>query len=301
MDKKILYLPLKKELIKDIEKNFSKLLTEEMGIIRNVQYDAQMISYDILNGIKSQKSLPTSLNLTTYKSGSFVKEVVVSPDKIKEQPKKKEITIKWHYYSFFDVRTQQEEMHNIPYNTKYIPQLSTLIVVVFAIKNEIDNRTLVDSIAHELTHNFQREVKDNELITNNKQKVYQNANKNIVSSNKAVKLIANVIYLTHSFEQDAFLNGAYAYIMKEYENGGNFIISYKKTEAYVSLETLRYYLDTMQKALDNNKVGENIKNHCHYEYDLSFEQILKLGEKAYSRYTKKLVRMCGKALNDIDT
>ena len=74
----------------------------------------------------------------------------------------------------------------------------------------------------------------------------------------------------------------------------------KKTEAYVSLETLRYYLDTMQKALDNNKVGENIKNHCHYEYDLSFEQILKLGEKAYSRYTKKLVRMCGQALNDID-
>jgi hypothetical protein len=88
--------------------------------------------------------------------------------------------------------------------------------------------------------------------------------------------------------------------MKQYENGEDFIISYKETEAYVALNKLRYYLNAMNKAFNNGKVGDKIKDHCIFEYNLTFEKIINIGEKAYSRYSKKLARMCGQALNDID-
>ena len=53
--------------------------------------------------------------------------------------------------------------------------------------------------------------------------------------------------------------------------------AYEKTEAYNSLQSLRYYLDIMHDALSNNHVGE----------------------KAYSRYSRKLARMYAQALADI--
>ena len=289
------------EYLKEVDEQFSKLLTEEMGIIRNVQNNAKEISYRILDSIKTTRSVPTSLNYTTHKYGTFNTNVIVSADDIKEEPIRKEITVKWYYYSFVDLQTQLEQLKNIPYKTKYGKKSNTLSVVILAIKGKVDNRTLIDSVAHELTHNFHTNIKGGELITStNKLNVYQNANVNISNNDDAYKWIANVIYLTNSFEQDAFLNGAYAYIMKQYEEGHDFMKSYSETEAYVSLHKMRYYLNAMQSALKYNNISDRVRSHCQNEYGYSFEKIVNYGEKAYARYSKKLARMCGQALNDID-
>ena len=55
----------------------------------------------------------------------------------------------------------------------------------------------------------------------------------------------------------------------------------------------------MHDALSNNHVGSVTKDHCKSDYNMSFEKILAIGEKAYSRYSRKLARMYAQALADI--
>lgn len=277
---------------------FNKLLTEEMGIIRNVQSDTRVIVDKIKLSIKNTSSSPTSFDMTTYKNGSFQIDVTISVDS-NVSPSSKTINVKWHYFSFSDGQTKKDYITKIPMRTSYNKKMNTLSVVVLAINGIIDNHTLEDSVAHELTHNFQSVLKGGELLNDNTKANYQTANRNFASNSENVRIIASVLYLTYKFEQDAFLNGAYAYILSEYEKNYDITDAYEKTEAYNSLQSLRYYLDVMHDALSNNHVGNVTKDHCKSEYNMSFEKILAIGEKAYSRYSRKLARMYAQALADV--
>lgn len=278
---------------------FNNLLTEEMGIIRNVQNDTMNIADKIKYLIKNTVSSPTSFDMTTYKNGIFQIDVTTSIDG--DVPiTKKTINVKWYYFSFSDEQTKEQTILKIPMRTSYNRKLNTLSVVVLAIKGVIDSRTLEDSIAHELTHNFQTQLKGNELLSNdNIKSSYQAVNKNFTNNNEGIRVIAKILYLTYKFEQDAFLNGAYAYIMAENEKGNDITNAYEKTEAYISLHSMRHYLDVMKSALVNKRVGEYTKKHCEVEYQMSFEKIINIGEKSYSRYARKLARMYAQALSDI--
>lgn len=75
------------------------------------------------------------------------------------------------------------------------------------------------------------------------------------------------------------MNGAYAYIISEYEKGNDITGAYEKTTAYNSLHSLRYYLGIMQNAMANNRIGEMTKQHCKSEYNLSFEKLSLLERK----------------------
>ena len=277
---------------------FNNLLTEEMGIIRNVQSDTRVIVDKIKLSIKNTSSSPTSFDMTTYKNGSFQIDVTISVDG-NVSPSSKTIKVKWYYFSFSDEQTKRDYITKIPMRTSYNKSLNTLSVVVLAINGIIDNHTLEDSVAHELTHNFQSVLKGGELLNDKIKANYQTANRNFASNSENVRIIASVLYLTYKFEQDAFLNGAYAYILSEYEKNYDITDAYEKTEAYNSLQSLRFYLDIMHDALLNNHVGNVTKDHCKSQYNMSFEKILAIGEKAYSRYSRKLARMYAQALADI--
>lgn len=277
---------------------FNNLLTEEMGIIRNVQSDTRVIVDKIKLSIKNTSSSPTSFDMTTYKNGSFQIDVTISVDG-NVSPSSKIIKVNWYYFSFSDEQTKKDYLTKIPMRTSYNKSMNTLSVVVLAINGIIDNNTLEDSVAHELTHNFQSILKGGELLNDKTKANYQTANRNFASNSENVRIIASVIYLTYKFEQDAFLNGAYAYILSEYEKNYDITDAYEKTEAYNSLQSLMYYLDIMHDALSNNHVGNVTKDHCKSEYNMSFEKILAIGEKAYSRYSRKLARMYAQALADI--
>ena len=196
-----------------IDNTFNKLLTEEMGIIRNVQTDTTAIADKIKHLIKNTASSPTSFDMTTYKNGIFQIDVTTSVDGNVSQSKKT-INVKWYYFSFSDEQTKEDAITKIPMRTSYNKSINTLSIVVLAIKGAIDTNTLEDSIAHELTHNFQTHLKGDELLSNDNIKAkYQAANRNFVSSSESVRVIASVLYLTYKFEQDAFLIGAYAYLV----------------------------------------------------------------------------------------
>lgn len=278
---------------------FYDLLTEEMGIIRNVQNDADAIGLKIRNAIKTTKSIPVNMDLTSLKKGEFYQEVTTSPDKEKNI-NRKQIKIKWQYFSFYDKNTYFKYLPNIE-KTKYVPNTNTLYITIWSIGGIIDNEILEGAIAHELTHNFQCINRNAPLLSNEKAKEkYRNSDKNINKQTGLFKYIGIIVYLTYSFEQDAYLNAAYNYIMQECGNGEPFLYIYSQTEAYNSLHKMRNILDIIKESLKDKQIEEILSQHCVNEYNCSLEKIYNNGEKAYKRYARKLARMCGQAIKDVE-
>ena len=278
---------------------FYNLLTEEMGIIRNVQNDADAIGLKIRNAIKRTKSIPVNMDLTSLKIGEFYHEVTVSPDKDKNITKKL-IKIEWKYFNFYDKATFSKYFGNVG-KTKYNIATNTLSVSFFSINGIIDEEILEGGIAHELTHNFQNQNRTTPLLQNGKiKKAYSNSDKNINTQNGLFKIIGIVAYLTYNFEQDAYLNAAYNYIMQKCGEDNEFLYIYSQTEAYNSLHRMRNCLDLIKKALNDNDIKEKINQYCKNEYGVSLKNIYGNGEKSYKRYAKKLARMCGQAIKDAE-
>ena len=285
--------------IKNTSNLFYDLLTEEMGIIRNVQYDAEIIGLKIRTAIKTAKSIPVNMDLTSLKKGEFYQEVTTSPDKEKNV-NKKQIKIEWQYFSFYDKNTFFRYSQRLE-KTRYNPNLNTMYITVWSIGGIIDSETLEGAVAHELTHNFQTINRNKSLLPNKKVKEkYQNSDKNINKQKGLFKYIGIIVYLTYSFEQDAYLNAAYNYIMQECGNGEPFLYIYSQTEAYNSLHKMRNILDIIKETLKDKQIKEMLSQHCVNEYNCSLEKIYNNGEKAYKRYARKLARMYGQAIKDIE-
>ena len=278
---------------------FYDLLTEEMGIIRNVQYDAEIIGLKIRTAVKTAKSIPVNMDLTSLKKGEFYQEVTTSPDKEKNV-NKKQIKIEWQYFSFYDKNTFFRYSQRLE-KTRYNPNLNTMYITVWSIGGIIDSETLEGAVAHELTHNFQTINRNKSLLPNKKVKEkYQNSDKNINNQKGLFKYIGIIVYLTYSFEQDAYLNAAYNYIMQECGNGEPFLYIYSQTEAYNSLHKMRNILDIIKETLKDKQIKEMLSQHCVNEYNCSLEKIYNNGEKAYKRYARKLARMYGQAIKDVE-
>lgn len=163
---------------KETDNMFYELLTEEMGVIRKVQNDADILSLKIQNAIQTSRSRPISMDLTTFKMGAMDAEVHVSPDN-DIQNLKKEIKIIWYYYGFYNKQIFDKYISNVG-QTRYAPLINTLFVSVIAVNGKIDDETLKGGIAHELTHNFQCINRGRPLLsTDKKSKIYNNSNANI--------------------------------------------------------------------------------------------------------------------------
>lgn len=278
---------------------FYNTLNEEMGIIRNVQHDANIIGLKIRAEIDKAKKLPSDMKMTTFKRGAFLQSVTVSTDNNQYQTKK-EIKVVWQYFGFHDKSTYFTYASRIE-KTRYDEKLNILYVSVVSISGIIDSETLEGHLAHELTHSFQSINRNRPILSNgNIMKSYKNSDKNINQEHGIYKYIGIVVYLSYNFEQDAYLNAACNYIVRECNNGNSFLYVYSQTEAYHSLHKMRNHLDILKEILKNNNINGELETHCKNEYNVSLEKIYAYGERTYKRYAKKLARMYNQAINDVE-
>lgn len=140
----------------------------------------------------------------------------------------------------------------------------------------------------------------NAIKTTNRTTAYTNSDKNINRQTGLFKYIGIVVYLTYCFEQDAYLNAAYNYILQKCSENNEFLYIYSQTEAYNSLHRMRDILDIIKKTLKDQQIKEMLSQYCIKEYNISLEKIYKNGEKAYKRYARKLARMYAQAIKDVE-
>lgn len=279
--------------IEEFKQNFEQLLLEELSIAKDVYIEAKNIAEMLRQEINVQKDIPYNKDGVFYKNGSF--EYLISFHKT--------IEVKWNYYNFMSNSFFQKEYKKIPYKNSLNDNTNTFTITVFAINNNIEIRTVEDTIAHEIEHLYQPIKSGKSFFKRDKDRIaYQNAAINKTSnSNNAIRAIGEIFYFSKNFEQDAQVNGAYAYMMKRYEEEHVIpFLSYKETEAYAVLLKLQQSVEYCYNNVNSNNIsGVNLYIKKIYG-DYDFKKLIDLGNKAIERLSRKLMRVCGKATIDIE-
>lgn len=272
--------------------NFGMLLKEEMSIANDVYIVSRDISIMLRKEIEKAKTKPYNKDGITYKCGMFVYPFDFD----------KELGIKWDYYNFISEKAFEREYGKIEYKNSFNKAGDTINITVFAIGGNIDAHSLEDTIMHEVEHKYQSSKSGKELLKTDRDKVaYSNAAINKLNNrNRAIKAIGNIFYYSKKFEQDAQVNGAYAYMMKRYEEENiQPSLTYKETEAYAVLKKLKmdinYCINNVNEY--NKKTVDMYVKQIYGDYTI--DKIVSLGNKTIERLSKKLMKVCTKAQIDI--
>lgn len=221
---------------------FDKLLTEELSIAKDVYIDARNICQMLRKNIAVTKSSPFNMDGMEFKYGSFSSPLSFA----------KEMKIVWKYYNFSNEQIFKKKYIKVPSNNSFDEKANKLNITVFAISDNIETRTIEDTIMHEIEHLYQHIKSNGDLLKNIKDKIaYHNSSINKQNSNNnAIRAIGDVFYFSKKFEQDGQINGAYGYMMKIYkENTIPPSLSYKKTEAYSVLIKLNNDIQYCKKKI----------------------------------------------------
>lgn len=144
---------------------------------------------------------------------------------------------------------------------------------------------LYDSVQHELEHAYQN-IKMGKGFGS--QEMYMYAIQHLFSDDIYERSLANIVYVCTRSEQDAFINGAYAYVKS---NWGPMPVDelMKKTEAYAWLQNLYKAVNVLKK----NKTEIKPYIHPYTEIDGTFNygKFMRIALKGIHEFEWKMARL----------
>lgn len=149
-----------------------------------------------------------------------------------------------------------------------------------------------DEIQHELEHLYQG--KHGASGISDSDDVYNRARDLAIHPSEKVALIARAIYISYDYEQDAYVNGLYAYLMGLEEPMPKIkwdVI--QKTGAYCLLSQLRRALELLE-----NPTNE-VKSICLTYFKKAPYILYKIGKSAEFRFVRKIGKVLAKYHKDI--
>lgn len=272
-------------IVETMNNEICSAINEEHSIADIVTALTDAIGKDILDTALRSKSTPTQADCFTFKRGT-VEDVYYNTG----------LKFDWYYYSFCD------EIYKRQYNRKILTfgvnaSKKTITVPIVAIKGKIDKRKFYEGLQHEIEHYYER--------LNRKFKQYSNydmynAAVNILEKplTKYEYEVAFCVYMSAKFEQTAFANGLYQYLMKsDYPND-----LMNNLEGSVYYENL-YELKRLRSKLDNYKLDHPLMkaaiNRFSY-YGLTYEKLLKMVDNTINAITHSIGRVVSKAKDDLE-
>lgn len=151
------------------------------------------------------------------------------------------------------------------------------------IAGEIDMGKVAEVIQHELSHYWEKL---------NYGKFYQGMNRYedatgslMGSSNKYMRYIGNIFYMYKRFEDRAYGNGAYAFLMS-CNDRENVKLNIQRTELYGAKVTLEKELAELKglgrEGSKNNADARTAFSYIKVKYNMSYRNLIKLGERTIS-------------------
>ena len=283
-------LNLKKQVRAAINEAIIEILNEEineeMSIAGEVTVMVEEI-YDILSDELKKESITYTIPQNTiYREGNFNYECNGI-----------ELSIQWTAYN----RPNGYRKPNIPVSyASFNPANKIINIMVNAEDGKIDIKSLRQSLQHELSHafeNFKRHEVPYRRIDRYK-KAYQiltdGNNKGRINLEIAV---AMVIYISYKFEQNAFYNGAYQYLMQQ---GDDYSLIYDFDELVANTKLFTWIGD-LTFALHYIERHES-KMRDIYDaiepYGLQYPQLLKMGKISLFNLKKLIKRLKKKVEKD---
>ena len=284
------YLDLKKQVRKAINEATIKILNEEineeMSIAGEVTVMVEEI-FDILSEELKNKKI-------TY---AIPEDVIYREGKFNYECNGIKLTIQWRAYN----RPNRYKNPNIPVSyASFNPSNKIIRIMVNAEDGKIDIRSLRQSLQHELSHafeNFKRREVPYKRIDR-----YERAYQILTDANNNGRMtlnlaVAMVIYISYKFEQRAFYNGAYQYMMQQGEEK-DLIFDYD--ELVVNTKLFKWIGDLTYALLYIGKHEGNMK--MIYDaiepYGLQYPQLWKMGHIALDNLKKLAKRLKKKVEKD---
>jgi len=269
-----------------VKAELNRLLNEELSVSSIVTTATNNISKLIINKL-SQVSVKQLDNKINYKETSFV--VSVFNDVV--------LNIFVTRYDFLTVDEYNENSKLINLGSFINIKNNTMVINFFTIKNKFDNEILYQSIQHELIHLYQQRLKGLSLLSNDIDKsLYELAISNLASTDNGlvVSYLSKIIYYSYNFEQDAFVNGLYQYLLNHDKNKTG-DIDYADSPQYNSLVELKEAVNYIKQLKDNDV---NLTNSL-LLFKKNKQWFIKRGELSIKRYLNKIGKVITKYKQDI--
>lgn len=264
-------------------------LMEERGISREVEREVHGVVRSIGEYVKT---VPVDYSGEGFFHRDERMETTVFGEDVKFEIK---------FYFFRDYRTYLRYQSHIRYIYQYIRQRNTVMMTVVVINRDIITNTFNGKIAHEIRHALQY-VKINKGKIN-KPSCYRAVEvlrgkpllSNFDKNGKQVAPIdydvevANIIYLSSKYEQEAYGQEMYNSIMYSSELP---FLAYRHNNAYYAYQRLKESVKVVKEGGGNGLAAALER------YGLSQERIVRKGENAVRKFFKRLIRAYSQADND---
>lgn len=268
------------ELILEINEK----MNEDRSISNEVTLMSTEVFYRIMSIVQPSSSSTEMLKRYEHKYGEFeYSKLNIS------------FNVSWDFYNIGNETPRTPEMKQFASADLSKKAISITIV---AINGRINNDSVIESIQHEISHFF--EVSKRQGVPYKNMFQYKLAVTILQQEEKFTEImvaIAEVIYISYKFEQRAFGNGAYRYLMNHTDDYfHNFNNAIKKTKLYQYLTLI----DDDIELLKDNSDAEYEITETFKRFEIPYEDFMDLAKSA----REGLVRMCGriksKAIDDYE-
>lgn len=161
----------------------------------------------------------------------------------------------------------------------YISMLNTIFIPLFSVGKGFSYEDFCDSFYHEVEHAFQ-DIMGNSITI--PPKVYRIAISNLNSQDEVERAVADMFYIGDRKEQDAFVNGLWAYVSKS-EDFVSMNEKIKETEAFTWLKRLYKDKELLEKC-------ENLGGYLQ-KYGKKRENFLAFAGKVVKSFERKIARV----------
>lgn len=257
---------------------------EERSISNEVTLMSTEIFYRIMGKIQPYSISTDMGNQFEYKHGNF-----------KYSKLNISFNVSWDFYNVGDKTPRTPKMKQ--FASSDIGK-RTISVTIVAVNGKINNESIWEPIQHEVSHFFETSKRKGVPYKNMFQ--YKLAVTILQQEEKFTDImvaIAEIIYIGYKFEQRAFGNGAYRYLMNHTDDYfHNFNNAIKKTKLYKYLTLIDNDIELLKDNSDAEyEITETLKR-----FEIPYEDFMDLAKSA----REGLVRMCGriksKAIDDYE-
>lgn len=274
----------KASIRKEIDNDIEMLIKEELCISTELSNAANDIIRMLEDNIKQEKTKPTNIPGVSFKEG-----------RVEGNYFGKTIIANYWYYNFFD-KVYYEQQHRRIKEINRNNNIDRIEITIFAIAGHIIEDTLYDTIYHELEHIFQQ-TKADKMFTKTDMYAFIVKKRNNTIPGTAEYIICDSLYMSYNFEEDAYINGAYGFLMKVCQSYIDVDKALSDTHLYRMVELLKIYYATIFQNRDKFIVILNKREYI--PFHLTIEKILKRIKKAIDRIERKIKNLKKKVKKDI--
>jgi hypothetical protein len=274
------------EILSNIEKEhiqkecvniINQLIIEDRTIADEIKSMTEIIGNMFFSELQKTKTITINNGNAEYKNGEFVYEMLGI-----------RLNIKWKYYNMLseDIALNIKSYANIDISKKI------LNICTVCYNGHFNKNDFYERLQHELHHLFERLRRG---------KPYRNIDKYNISVHKLTDaitnyegIVANIMYISNSFEQSAFGNGAYQYLMQSKDYLNNFDNAIQNTQLFQWLVTLKEDILFIKKVDGNHPLMKAALK----PYNISYNRLLKITAHTIHNLIKLIGRIKSKAIDD---